>query len=88
MKNFEYFLISHQCEERLEVDAFGKRINECSFGGARHLDQTQVGIISGFAQKFSINCDKNLIGPACAKIGQIFRGGDGVDGRFGRCSFV
>jgi hypothetical protein len=63
---FSTFSFGHQLEERLEVDAFGQRIDHDGFVRARHLHDAEQGIIGRLAQEFGIDGDDRVPGKAAA----------------------
>ena len=55
MKDLDNSIVRHQVEKRTKLDAFGKRIDDHRLIRARHLGDTELGIIGAFPQEFGID---------------------------------
>ena len=74
----QHFLVGHQFEERLEVDALGQRVDHDRFLGARHLHDAEQGIVGCLAQEFRIDGDDRVPGEAGANRREFRSGGNQI----------
>ena len=78
VENLQHLLVGHQCEERLEVDALGQRIDHDRFLRARHLHDAEQRIIGRLTQEFGIDGDDRVLGEAGANGGEFRSGGNQI----------
>ena len=81
VKYLDHIGVAEQRHQRVQRQAGGQRIDQCGIGrlvaGKGHLNQTQLGIIGAFAQKFRIDGDIGMGSSTVAKRGQALgRGND------------
>ena len=74
VENLQHLFVSHQFEERLEVDARRQRVDHDRFLRARHLHDAKQRIIGGLSQEFGIDGDDRVFREPGANRGE-FRGG-------------
>ena len=78
VKHLQHGLIAHQVEERLEVDAFGQRVDNDRFLRARHLHDAKQGVVGRFPQELGIYRDDGVFCEPGAGRRQLGSGSDQI----------